>query len=73
MGLYNYPERFPLAGNMIGAWAAFTRNGNPNHKGIPFWPVYSTEKRTTMIYDAVCRVENDPSGEERKAWEGIIP
>jgi para-nitrobenzyl esterase len=57
---------------MSGAWAAFARSGNPNHEGIPFWPVYSTEKRATMIFDTVCRVENDPYYEYSKAWEKAL-
>jgi para-nitrobenzyl esterase len=57
---------------MSVAWAAFARGGNPNHQGIPSWPIYSTEKRATMIFDNDCRVENDPNREERKAWHGII-
>jgi para-nitrobenzyl esterase len=68
----NAPERFALASNMSSAWAAFARSGDPNHKGIPHWPTYTTERRATMIFDTNCRVENDPRSEERKAWDGII-
>jgi hypothetical protein len=25
-----------------------------------------------MIFDTECRVENDPYGEEQKAWDGIF-
>ncbi len=66
------PERFALAKGMSGAWAAFARNGDPSHEGIPHWPTYTTEKRSTMVFNTECRVENDPRGEERKAWDGII-
>jgi para-nitrobenzyl esterase len=66
------PERFTLAEKMSGAWAAFARSGAPNHQGIPHWPAYTTEARATMIFDMECRVENDPYGEERKAWDGIL-
>ena len=69
----DWPGRFELAKNMSGAWAAFARSGNPNHQGIPNWPAYTTGKRATMIFDATCRVENDPCDEERKSWEGAIP
>jgi para-nitrobenzyl esterase len=68
----DHPGRFELANRMSVAWTAFARGGNPNHQGIPSWPIYSTEKRATMIFDNDCRVENDPNREERKAWHGII-
>jgi para-nitrobenzyl esterase len=67
----NSPERIPLAANVSGAWLAFARSGNPNHKGLPKWPTYDKEKRATMIFNTECKVENDPRGEERKAWEEI--
>lgn len=66
------PERFALAANMSGAWTAFARTGNPDHQGIPHWPTYSVEKRATMLFNAECRVEDDPRSEERRAWDGII-
>jgi len=66
------PERFKLAANMSKAWAAFARTGNPNHKGIPRWPKYTTEKCSTMLFNNECIVENDPGKIERKAWDGII-
>src|SRR5271156_218649 len=63
------PTRFALAEKMSRAWLAFARTGNPNHEGIPNWPPYSTETRPTMIFDDQCKVENDPYGAERRAWD----
>ena len=51
------------------AWASMARSGNPNHKGLPNWPPYSPEKRAVMIFDAPCRVENDPTADVRKIME----
>jgi len=68
----DWPGRFELASRMSGAWAAFARSGNPNHEGIPFWPAYTTGKCSTMIFDAACRVENDPYCEDRRAWEKAL-
>jgi para-nitrobenzyl esterase len=64
------PTRFALAEKMRKTWVAFARSGNPNNDDIPEWPAYSVERRPTMIFDNVCRVENDPYREERLAWSG---
>jgi para-nitrobenzyl esterase len=53
---------------MSKAWLAFARSGDPNHGGIPRWPGYSSEHRSTMIFDNECKIANDPYGAERLAW-----
>jgi para-nitrobenzyl esterase len=63
------PERFTLASNISNVWIAFAKSGDPNHEGIPHWPSYSPEKRSTMILDTECRVEDDPFGNERQLWD----
>lgn len=63
------PTRGVLADAMSRAWIEFAYKDNPNHGGIPYWPVYNTAERPTMIFDLQCRVENDPLGAQRKAWE----
>jgi para-nitrobenzyl esterase len=52
-----------------GAWAQLARTGNPNQKGLPTWPAYTPQKRSVMIFDTPCRVENDPTGEVRQIME----
>jgi para-nitrobenzyl esterase len=64
------PTRFALADRMSKAWINFAHSGNPNHEGIPNWPRYSLETRSTMIFDDQCRIENDPYRAERLAWTG---
>jgi para-nitrobenzyl esterase len=61
------PERQPLADKMSGAWAAFARTGNPNHKGIPKWEPFHENTRATMIWNNECKAVNDPYREERLA------
>jgi para-nitrobenzyl esterase len=56
---------------MSGAWAAFARSGDPNHKGLPKWPKFTTDQRATMIFDKECKVADDPHGEERKAFGAV--
>lgn len=63
------PTRGVLADAMSRAWIEFAYKDNPNHGGIPYWPAYNSADRPTMIFDLQCRVENDPLGAERKAWE----
>ena len=60
-----------LAATMSGVWAAFARNGVPDHPSIPHWPAYRLPERATLILDAACRVENDPRGETRALWQDI--
>ena len=65
------PEVKALAANVSEAWIQFARSGNPNHKGLPNWPAYTTRERATMVFDNTCQVVNDPGSEERKLWEDI--
>ena len=58
-----------LEADSAGAWAALARSGNPNHKGLPDWPAYASQKRAVMIFDTPCRVENDPTGDVRQIME----
>ena len=60
-----------LAAKVSEAWIQFARSGNPNHKGLPHWPAYTTHERATMIFDNTCRVVNDFGSEERKLWESL--
>ena len=59
------PAAEELSKQIAGAWAAFARNGNPSHRGLPQWERYSTAKRATMIFDAgKTRVAENPAREE---------
>ncbi len=60
-----------VADTMSDSWLAFARSGDPNHVGMPTWPIYDTGRRPTMIFDHQSRVEDDPLGEERMAWGGL--
>jgi para-nitrobenzyl esterase len=66
------PEAPELAEQMSEAWLAFARAGDPNHPGLAPWPGYDTDRRATMIFDAACRVVDDPDAEERRAWDGRL-
>jgi para-nitrobenzyl esterase len=65
----DYPSSQTVAANMSEAWIAFARDGDPNHPDIPKWPPYSTDARTTMIFDNECTATADPFRDQRLAWQ----
>jgi para-nitrobenzyl esterase len=60
-----------LATRMSRTWIEFARTGDPNHGGIPRWPVYDLARRPTMVFDDVTRVVNDPRGRERRLFDQV--
>jgi para-nitrobenzyl esterase len=64
-------EAQALADTMSSVWAAFARNGTPDHPSIPTWPVYDATSRATLMLDRTCRIENDPRGQTRLMWQEI--
>lgn len=56
-----------LAGKMAGALVQFMRTGDPNGKGLPAWPRYTTANGETLVLDDTCVVRNDPDRDARKA------
>jgi para-nitrobenzyl esterase len=60
-------ERYELATNLSEAWAAFARNGNPNHSGIPRWNPWNPADWPAMVFNRETAAVNDPWGEERRA------
>jgi para-nitrobenzyl esterase len=53
-------DRFALSQQIQRSWAAFARNGDPSHPGIPQWRDYSSARRATMILDRECRLDIGP-------------
>ena len=41
---------------MFDAVIHFVETGDPNHLGIPQWPVSTEDREATMIFDRVCTV-----------------
>ena len=60
-----------LSDKMADALVAFMRTGNPNTKGLPFWPQYTAENGEVMILDDISEVQNDPDRECRALIENI--
>jgi para-nitrobenzyl esterase len=61
-----------LSREMMGAWLAFARRGDPRHALLPEWPAHDVERRATMIFGRRTRIEFAPLEAERAAWEGIL-
>jgi para-nitrobenzyl esterase len=68
------PDAERLAANMMDAWIAFARTGDPSHPGLPGgrWEPYDARKRATMVMGRECAIDHDVAGAEREAWEGLI-
>ena len=66
-------DRYALQNQMMGAWHAFMKSGNPNHGGLPQWKPYDAKDHPTMIFDNTCRLVNDPASEERIAISACPP
>jgi len=50
-------EAYALADKISSAWINFARNGNPNHKGLPAWPIYNSTNTSTMHFNNKCTVK----------------
>ncbi|MES1971166.1 MAG: carboxylesterase/lipase family protein [Pseudomonadota bacterium] len=56
---------------MQDSFVAFAIAGDPNHAGLPAWPVYDLTGRATMIFDARSHVEQDPRRWQRELFARI--
>ena len=54
------PEPQRMADLMSSVWVAFARTGNPNMKGLPEWPAYTAENRSTMVFDTESHLVEKP-------------
>jgi para-nitrobenzyl esterase len=55
---------------MRAHWLAFARTGRLDEA---LWPRYDEAHRATLIIDATDRVEADPRGSRRRAWQAFRP
>jgi para-nitrobenzyl esterase len=82
-GSHGWPEvygsdRVPraLTEQLMDAWLAFAKTGDPNHPDMPSWPAYDTSDRSTMVFDTTAtsmttKLVNDPAIDERAFWDGV--
>jgi len=60
-----------LSANIQDAWLAFAHNSAPSCETAGKWPPYDG-RRTTMIINEKCRIEEAPYDAERRAWD-LVP
>jgi para-nitrobenzyl esterase len=63
------PETAALSERMMDAWLSFARTSHPGHAGIPNWPSYDVEERSTMVFGRAIHLERAPMDDERALWE----
>jgi para-nitrobenzyl esterase len=51
--------------------ANFAKTGNPQTNDLPKWQNYKLPNRQTMLFDDICKLANDPRGQERKLFEKV--
>lgn len=61
------PELAEVSRNVMSAFVAFARTGNPNNPRLPDWKPFDTKMRATMTFNAKCEVVSDFRGAERIA------
>jgi para-nitrobenzyl esterase len=61
-----------LSRRMHEAWVSFARTGRPTADGLPEWPRYTSERRATMLFGLSQTVVDDPGGDDREAWAGVL-
>lgn len=66
------PQVEQLSGRIMDAWAAFMRDGSPQHAGLSTWPAYELTRRATQLLGTPCAAASDPGAAEREAWEKVL-
>jgi para-nitrobenzyl esterase len=64
-------SRYQLGHVMSAAWAAFARNGDPNHADMPRWRPFDPTDYPTMVFGDEVKSVNDPNREERLALAAL--
>jgi para-nitrobenzyl esterase len=60
-----------MSGQMMDAFIAFARSGNPNTPSIPSWTPYTLPRRETMVFNVPSELVDDPRGAERRLFATV--
>jgi para-nitrobenzyl esterase len=61
-----------LAAAMADAWTTFARTGVPAAQGLPEWTPYEPQHRATLVVGLDRQIVEDPQGDERSLWDGLL-
>jgi len=67
----NNPDRYIASHTMAELWTSFARTGRPAAVGVPEWPAYTLEDRSSMRIDTRCAVMHNRFSEELAMWRSI--
>ena len=59
-----YPAESAVAEIMQQYWVNFAKTGNPNAKGLPYWPSFDADKPTTMQFSNGASLIDRPNREQ---------
>lgn len=60
-----------VADAMSYALLAFARHGDPGAGTVGGWPPYTRDRRETLVFDTLPRIEEDPRGGERRLYQRV--
>jgi para-nitrobenzyl esterase len=66
------PAAEQLSEQMMDAWLAFAKTGDPSCQAVGAWPGYETQARSTMIFGKHTRAVAAPFEEERALWAELL-
>jgi len=66
------PDAERLSGQMMDAWIAFAKTGDPSCEAVGAWPSYDARDRHTLIFGKHTHLERAPFEEERALWDSLL-
>ncbi|MMZ61738.1 Para-nitrobenzyl esterase [compost metagenome] len=69
LGIQLTEDMKELSRQMLSAWAAFARTGNPATAALQ-WPAYETTQRVTAVFDRELSLVLDPDADKRRQFTG---
>jgi para-nitrobenzyl esterase len=67
----NNPDRYIASHTMAELWTSFARTGRPAAVGVPDWPAYTLEERSSLRIATRCEVIHNRFSEELAMWHSI--